>query len=96
MGHFIIDLPENKRADVRWGKVFKKRSLSSLFHKNKSEYKKGYIVNIIDSNIKTEYRFFKSQIDEWSKDPDGQIKLDKTDLHIRDAIIEKEKELNIN
>jgi hypothetical protein len=93
MGHFTINLPENKQGDVRWGTVSKQKF--SLFHKSKSESKKGYIVNVSDANNKIEYRLFKFQIGEWSKDPEGQIKLDETDLLIKNAIVEKEKELNI-
>jgi hypothetical protein len=89
MGHFIIDLPENKRGDVRWGTVFKKRL--TLFRRIESESKKGYIVNVSDSGNKTEYRLFKSQNGEWSKDEEGKSALDSNILlHIKNAIIEKE------
>jgi len=89
MGHFIIDLPENKKGDVRWGMVFKKQF--SLFHKNKSDSKRGYIVQVSDSNHKMEYRLFKSQNGEWSKDPEGKMALDDNmHLLIKNAIIEKE------
>ena len=89
MGHFTIELPENKKGEVRWGKVFKMQF--SLFHKNKSRSKIGYIINVSDSNSKMEYRLFKSQDGKWSKDPEGLVELDGNMLSlIKDAIIEKE------
>jgi hypothetical protein len=89
MPHFTIDLPENKKGDVRWGKVVKMHF--SFFRKSKSESKRGYVVNVSDSNGKMEYRLFKSQNGRWSKDPDGQNELDdKMLMLIKDAIIEKE------
>ena len=90
MGHFIIDLPENKKGDVRFGTVFKKQF--SLFRRIKSESKKGYIVQVSDADKKTEYRLFTSQNGEWSKDEDGKSPLDSSILHhIKNAIIEKEQ-----
>ncbi len=89
MGHFTIDLPENLKGDVRWGMVFKNQF--SLFRKNKSEPKRGYIVNVSDLNGKTEYRLFKSQNGQWSKGPEGLNELDDNMLNlIKDAIVEKE------
>ncbi len=89
MGLFTIDLPENKRGDVRWGAVSKMQF--SLFHKSKSGSKKGYIINIADAKSKTAYRLYKSKNGEWSKDPEGKMGLDDNILIlIRDAIIEKE------
>ena len=89
MGHFTIELPENLTGDVRWGMVFKNQF--SLFRKNKSEAKRGYIVNVSDSNGKIEYRLFKSQNGQWSKDPEGLTELDDHMLKpIKNAIVEKE------
>jgi len=89
MGHFTIDLPENKKGEVRWGTVSKVRF--SFFHKSKSESKKGYIVNVSDAKGKMVYHLFKSIHGEWSKDPDGGFGLDEDMLIlIKDAIIEKE------
>jgi hypothetical protein len=97
MGLFTIELPENKHGDVRWGMVSKKMSLFSLFRKNKSESKRGYIINITSPNSKTEYRLFKSRNEEWSKDPEGENELDdNTLILIKNAIIEKEKQLNLH
>jgi len=77
MGHFTIELPENKKGDVRWGMV--KKMQFSLLRKNKSESKRGYIVNLSDS----------------FKDSEGKDELDdNTLILIKNAIIEKEKELN--
>jgi hypothetical protein len=60
MGQFTIDLPENKKGDVRWGTVSKMQF--SLFHKSKSESKKGYIINVSDADNKTTYRLYKSKM----------------------------------
>jgi hypothetical protein len=93
MGHFMIDLPKNKKGNVRWGMVNKMQF--SLFRKNKSESKRGYIVSLSDSDSKTEYRLFRSPNGEWFKDPEGKEELNDSNLiHIRNAITEKEKELN--
>jgi hypothetical protein len=89
MGHFTIDLPENKKGNVRWGMMSKMQF--SFFRRNKSESKKGYIVSVSDDKTKSEYRLFKSKNGEWSKDPEGESELDsETLILIKNAIIEKE------
>ena len=89
MGHFIMDLPDNKKGDVRWGIVSKMQF--SFFRKNISESKQVYIVNVSDTDGKIEYRLFRSKNGNWSKDPEGQIGLeDEILILIKDAIIEKE------
>jgi hypothetical protein len=89
MGHFTIDLPENKKGDVRWGIVSKMQF--SFFRKNVSEATQAYIVNVSDTDGKLEYRLFKSKNEKWSKDPEGESELDsETLIHIKDAIVEKE------
>jgi hypothetical protein len=89
MGHFTIDLPGNKKGDIRWGIVSKMQF--PFFRRNKSESKQGYIVNVSDTDGKIEFRLFKSQNGEWSKDPDGKSELDnETLIFIKNAIIEKE------
>ncbi|HMC86491.1 MAG TPA: hypothetical protein VKI61_13255 [Chitinophagaceae bacterium] len=89
MGHFTIDLPEKKKGDARWGIV--SNTQFPLIRKNKSESKQGYIVNVSDTDGKIEFRLFKSQNGEWSKDPEGKIGLDnETLIFIKNAIIEKE------
>lgn len=95
MGHFTIELPENKMADVRWGKV--KKMQFSFFRKSKSESKRAYLVNVWADKNKTEYHLFKSPHGEWSKDPEGKIKLDDQALIIiKNAIVERENELNLH
>ena len=95
MGHFTIDLPENKKGDVRWGTMSKMQF--SFFRGNKSESKRGYIVNVTDDKSKTEYRLFKSRNGEWSKDPEGKIQIDdNTLILVRNAIIKRENELNLH
>jgi hypothetical protein len=92
MGQFIIDLPENKKGDVRWGTMSKIQF--SFFHKNKSESKKAYIVHVSDSLGKMEYRLFKSKKGEWSSDPEGENELnDHLLILIKNAIIKREKEI---
>ena len=94
MGHFTIELPENKHGDVRWGLV-KKKTLLPFFGKKKSETKRGYIVNLSDGDSKMEYRLFKSSGGEWFKDPEGREGLNDNNLMlIKNAIEEKERELN--
>jgi len=89
MGRFTIDLPENKKGDVRWGTVSKMQF--SLFRKSKSESRKGYLITVSDSNSKTVYHLYQSKNGEWSKDPEGKMGLDDNiPLLIKDAIIEKE------
>ena len=92
MGHFTIDLPEDKKGDVRWGKVHK--MLFPFFRKSKSVSNKGYIVQVADNQNKTTFRLFKSSDGEWFKDPEGKIQLDDhTLIQIKNAIIEKESKL---
>lgn len=94
MGHFMIDLPENKKGDVRWGTVSKKHL--SLFKRRKEENwsKTGYIVKIIDDKNQVEYRLFKSKNGEWSTDEDGNNHLNNEVLFsIQKGIIEREKKL---
>lgn len=94
MGHFIICLPENQRADVHFGKVRKLQF--PLFSKNKEE-KRGYIVRVTNSENGIEFHLFKSTNGKWSKDADGKAGLNENILFlIKDAIMEKENELNIN
>jgi hypothetical protein len=89
MGHFTIDLPEKKKGNARWGIV--SNIQFPLIRKKKSESKRGYIVNVSDTDGKIEFHLFKSQNGEWSKDPEGKIGLDnETLIFIKNAIIEKE------
>jgi hypothetical protein len=92
MGHFEIDLPENKKGEVQWGSLRKMQF--SFFRKHKSELKKGYVVFVQNANTRKEYRLFKSENGEWSIDPDGKIKLqDTVHIEIKNAILEKESGL---
>jgi hypothetical protein len=94
MGYFTIDLPENKKADVRWGTVFKKHFLLFGKRKPKSENefpKKGYIIHVPDSSGKIEYRLFRSSGGKWSTDVDGKVEPEENLLiQIKNAIIQKE------
>ena len=93
MGHFTIDLPDNKQGDVRWGSVRKLQLNLNIFskHKPKTEAKTGYKVRVTPDEA---FELFKSEGGEWTKDADGNIPLnDEPLLSIKRAIIEKEKEL---
>jgi hypothetical protein len=94
MGHFTINLPDNKQGDVRWGKVKKLEMNLNVFSRSKpkNEPKTGYLVKIAPN---AEHRLFKSKNGEWTKDVDGKIALnDEPLISIKKAIIEKEKELS--
>ncbi|MFI5155109.1 MAG: hypothetical protein ACHQEM_02940 [Chitinophagales bacterium] len=94
MGHFIIDLPENRKGDVRWGTVFKKHFSLFKSRKNESWSKTGYIVKITGEKNHSGYRLFRSKNGEWSTDEDGNKPLNNEFmLSIQKAIIDKEKEL---
>lgn len=89
MGQFTIDLPENRKGEVRWGTVSKLQF--SFFHKHKSQSKKAFIVQVSDSGGKTEYRLFQSKNGEWFKDAEGVAPLDcKILFDIKEAIVERE------
>lgn len=94
MGHFIINLPDNKQGDVRWGSVKKLELNLNIFSKNKprSEPKTGYKVRVAPNEA---HELFRSEGGEWTKDADGNMPLtDEPLLSIKKAIIEKEKELS--
>ena len=91
MGHFTIDLPEGKKADVRFGTVFK--ISFSLLRRKKAASQKGYIIQVSGPGQTSEYRFFKTQQGDWYKDPEGEMKLDEQDVIIQQAIVAREREL---
>lgn len=94
MGHFIINLPDGRLGDVRFGTVSKKMLFLDIFSKNKikSESKTGYVVRIdLGKRSQEEYWLYKSKEGKWSRDPDGTIELD-SDIYrsLQNAIMEKE------
>jgi hypothetical protein len=89
MGHFTINLPENQKGVARWGIVCK--MTHPFFRKNLPATTQGYIVNVSDTDGKTEYRLFRSVNDDWSRDPEGKLALDdETLITIMHAIVENE------
>ena len=95
MGQFNIGLPQNRKGNVRWGKVIKTTSLLRLLPwiKGKPEEKTGYIIKIEPAlEHKTEFRLFKTKEGNWSQDEDGRIPLEgETIQFIRKAIEDHEK-----
>ena len=95
MGQFNINLPDNRKGNVRWGKTMK---ISTLFRllpwiKGNLDEKTGYFVNIEPSIGKdSEYRLFKTKEGSWFQDEEGKIPLEgETMLSIKKAIEEHEK-----
>jgi hypothetical protein len=78
MGHFTIQLPENKLGDVRSGTIKKKRIIPALFQKNKikTDSKTSYCVRVNNKNNPEEYWLFKSKDGKWSTDINGEKEID--------------------
>jgi hypothetical protein len=78
MGHFTINLPDNRRGDVRWGKVRRlKLPFQWLFRKNSDE-KTGYIIKVSPAiGNQSEYRLFKTKDGKWFHDPDGRTPVEE-------------------
>ena len=96
MGHFIISLENNKKADVRSGVIRRKTNLKDLFKKHKADRVTGYRI-VIDSNAATskEYYLYKSTEGQWFEDVDQQLVVkDAFLLSLKRAIIQRELELN--
>ena len=98
MGHFIINLPDNKQADVRWGTVRKELISLNLFKGNKSrnEIKKGYIVNLEPTSAEQkEYRLLKTKDGNWISGDDGAFRVtpdDEVSLSIKKRIDDYESQ----
>jgi hypothetical protein len=106
MRHFTIDLPENKKADVKCLSIKKIQFSQSFVVGSESPTSESkpiislewfkYIVTVSDNKSKMECCLFKSQNGDWSVDREGQIQMDdKTLIFIKNGIITKENELNI-
>jgi hypothetical protein len=106
MGHFSIELPENKRGDVKrlavirvqFSKTYKVGSKSPVSESIPVNSLVGYkyLIAVSEDDRQTEFHLFKSQNGKWSKDPEGRIKLnDHPLIIIKNAIVKKEKELNL-
>ena len=73
MGHFIIQLPDNKKGDVRRGTIRKMGNLLQLFRLQAPDDERiGYIIKIEPSQQEQrEYRLLKSKSGEWLTDTMG-------------------------
>ena len=88
MGHFKINLPDNRVGDVRYGKVEKLEFPFRWLFGKSSVDKTGYIVKLHPpSESHSEYRLFKTNDGRWFQDPDERISLaDETAIAIKEAI----------
>ena len=78
MAQYHIDLDGNIKADIRTGKVFKKRA--RLFNhwpflKFNSEVRTGYIVMVenVLQKIKTEYHLLKTKEGKWLTEAEHEL-----------------------
>ena len=98
MGQFKIDLPGNRKGDVRWGRVMRTTSLFRLLPwvKGKVDTRTGYLIKVEPAvERETEYRLFRTNEGSWSQDEDGRVALEgETMLAIKKAIEEQEKTAN--
>ncbi|MCU7551366.1 hypothetical protein OCK74_19750 [Chitinophagaceae bacterium LB-8] len=93
MGHFTIDLPDNRHGDVRWGKVRKLQfPFLWLTRKNRDE-KMGYIIKVNPAvDGVSMFQLFKTKEGKWFQDPDERKQVeDKITLAIKDAIEKHEQ-----
>jgi hypothetical protein len=76
MGHFIITLPKNRQADVRYGTVRKATlRVLDLLHlrKMQCEERRGYMVRIdTGSGAHNSYLIFKNLEGEWMPQEDDE------------------------
>ncbi len=82
MGYFSIILPDERRAEVRFGKIIKKSvHFFDLFRNSKKnrEEKTGYIVKIEPPGDKQLYHFLKSQQGEWLSEGDAGFAVNEHD-----------------
>jgi hypothetical protein len=92
MGQFIIDLPNNRHGEVRWGTIRKKSLFLGLFKKAQpgNEVKKGYIIKIEPaSNNQKEYRLLKTKEGDWTSEDNGGFQVtpdDQISAEIKKAI----------
>ena len=107
MAHFTIELPENKNCDVNRFDVINARVTDILRIERKSAVVESssepvytfkafqYIVTVSDHESSKEYCLFRFVNGEWFTDYEGKIQLEDDELLvIKDAIINREKELN--
>jgi hypothetical protein len=88
MGHFTIDLPDQRIGDVRWGKVRKLQLPFLWLGRRSKDEKTGYIIKVSSADgHSSEFRLFKTNEGKWSQDADGMKQIeDETAFTIKDAI----------
>jgi hypothetical protein len=99
MGHFTIQLPSGRQADIRWGIIKKKRpnNFFGLFRAKKfgMEEKIGYIIHLgLDTPQPKQYRLLRTKRGEWlAKGDDGfwPGEDDEITAFLKEAITEYEK-----
>jgi hypothetical protein len=92
MAHFTINLPDNEKAEVYYGKVFRKHFILNPFRRNhiSASPKTGYKIVLKDSG--NSYMIYRSVNDNWSSDPAGNVEIrEQVLLDIKEAILEKER-----
>ena len=106
MARFTIELPGNRKGDI-WRldminvQISDHYTVNPIKHESSSEptYKFKafkYEVTISDDECNAEYSLFKFGNGEWFTDQEGKIQIDDIELlAIKNAIIDREKELNI-
>jgi len=106
MGHFIIELPDNKQGDVtrlivkkiQFSKTYMLGSESPISASTPDTSFMGfkYVISISEDSGKTEYCLFKSQNGEWSMDTEGLVHVNNNALFlVRNAIVKRENEMNL-
>jgi hypothetical protein len=99
MGHFTIDLPTERKGEVRFGKIVKKTAtFFDLFRRRgyNREEKTGYIIKI-DPTVgdKKVYYLLRSGKGEWLTEGDGGFQIaedDEISIAIKQAIDEYENQ----
>ena len=96
MAHYTIDLPGDIKADVRQGRVFKKRLLFAKrwpWIKINSEVRTGYLVIVEDAlhKNKNEYHLLRTKEGKWqphaAHEPNAAIKIRKKWQPVADNFI---------
>jgi hypothetical protein len=99
MGHFTIDLPAERKGEVRFGKIVRKTAnFFDLFRRRKSnrEERTGYIIKIDPAvGDKKLYHLLRSGNGEWLTESDGGFQItedDEISIAIKQAIDEYENQ----
>jgi hypothetical protein len=99
MGHFTIDLPTERKGEVRFGKIVRKTAnLFDLFRRRgyNREERTGYIIKIDPAaGDKKVYHLLRSCEGEWLTEGDGGFQIAKDDeisIAIKQAINEYENQ----